>query len=1227
MAVWKKIIVSGSDADLNNITSTGNISSSGLLFVSTSDATTNPYLTVLIDTSSGRLYYTGSYGGGSGGGVSNFTELTNIPSDLYSSSLQTLGNITSSGNISASGTGPHYFSGSVQLDVGEKTITLGSISNEGVHADISTDAGSLFLQMNGGNLVQFGADALPSSTTNFDLGSPTRLWDNLYVNNISASGTFTISTGSLEKIVLGKGNIDSSLTNAKLSIHSSENNETLFSLKNLTNILFDIDATGKIRHDVNDVPFSFGENQQVSLGFSNTSKAFQIVNGEIINENLLFSVSQSGEVTIGNINDPTLLKVAGVVSASSISASGIIQATTFVGDGSNLTGLANVDALNEFTSSIQSEVNGLKLSTSSYAVLNENNSFNQITASGNISASGIIIGSNLTGSNTGDQDLTPYLISSLTSSFITTGSNVLLNDITASGNISASELKINQISASSLTASNILINEDLNLDGNFIFQGVQFTEAEAVQFTGSTTFGSGSNNTHTFTGSIIGSGSSFNFIGNTFRFNSDSFVQSSETSSLLKTSSFQELLDATGSFIITGSDQHVLLGDITSSGNISASGDLVLSGTASLNKLIVSTLPDGPLDSTYTNAKLSIHSEVGDLFSLFKGTNTHDRLFNISSSGEVSASGNIITKNLILDKFNDAKISFKDINGDTDTNTFEYNKWKASASADIIIENTAGGILLSSSVTASSNVEVDGIVITKQLQAYSNGDNGHLRDIIAFSHSLNLLKLGDSANDTILRGSTTTIKSHITASGNLSASGFLYISASDSDGLPHHQVLMNTSSGQLYYTTSLVGGAGGVSYNATQENGNNINLSNIVLNNFDPLNLVVGTEGGQLTMTFGEPPEHEILSFFSPSSPDSIAFNRDRFNLENDAYALSITYDLNGTSFSEGIIEEHNEQVLTFESILASDGSGATPAIQINSTNYPNLATGSHNFTATINTVKADGRIASRSIDLDLTLSKNNPGTPTITKTANIFPPEALIGTYIEEGATGSIVYNVNSGDANNWTPLEKNIGDDTGQYTFSNANGGSDSGVYTEATSDVTIDVNPTGYPQTKYIFQNWISPHQIVDGLHVNFNSPVLTRRLATNPNRIIYNRQRSFRYGTGSLGTLGDFNSLGGADYLRDLAIWTQTHGTIEHGKNTKNEIQNISSFNLDGTTADNSGRYFYIVYDKSQGTLNQITNVDTNLNEVDSFSGPHVLDNYHMYISNIRYSSYNFNLTFN
>ena len=50
-----------------NITASGDISASGLLFLSASDAAGSEYLTVLIDTGSGRLYYTGSYGGGGGG--------------------------------------------------------------------------------------------------------------------------------------------------------------------------------------------------------------------------------------------------------------------------------------------------------------------------------------------------------------------------------------------------------------------------------------------------------------------------------------------------------------------------------------------------------------------------------------------------------------------------------------------------------------------------------------------------------------------------------------------------------------------------------------------------------------------------------------------------------------------------------------------------------------------------------------------------------------------------------------------------------------------------------------------------------------------------------------------------------------------------------------------------------------------------------------------------------
>ena len=65
-----------------------------------------------------------------------------------------------------------------------------------------------------------------------------------------------------------------------------------------------------------------------------------------------------------------------------------------------------------------------------------------ITASSNISVSGTIIASNFSGTtsgtNTGDQDLSTYMLSANTASFAVTSSNVLFGNITASGNISAS---------------------------------------------------------------------------------------------------------------------------------------------------------------------------------------------------------------------------------------------------------------------------------------------------------------------------------------------------------------------------------------------------------------------------------------------------------------------------------------------------------------------------------------------------------------------------------------------------------------------------------------------------------------------------------------------------------------------------------------------------------------------------------------------------------------------
>ena len=68
MSQWKKIITSGSNAALNNIT-TNNINASGLLSFSSSETSDGTYKFLVQDTNDGRVYYTGSAGGGGGSSV------------------------------------------------------------------------------------------------------------------------------------------------------------------------------------------------------------------------------------------------------------------------------------------------------------------------------------------------------------------------------------------------------------------------------------------------------------------------------------------------------------------------------------------------------------------------------------------------------------------------------------------------------------------------------------------------------------------------------------------------------------------------------------------------------------------------------------------------------------------------------------------------------------------------------------------------------------------------------------------------------------------------------------------------------------------------------------------------------------------------------------------------------------------------------------------------------
>ncbi len=81
MPNWKKVVVSGSAANLHSLNvstdvTASNISSSGNIFGNLSENSSTSFKTVVVDPSTGQFYRTGSYGGGGGAGGGSSTDFT-----------------------------------------------------------------------------------------------------------------------------------------------------------------------------------------------------------------------------------------------------------------------------------------------------------------------------------------------------------------------------------------------------------------------------------------------------------------------------------------------------------------------------------------------------------------------------------------------------------------------------------------------------------------------------------------------------------------------------------------------------------------------------------------------------------------------------------------------------------------------------------------------------------------------------------------------------------------------------------------------------------------------------------------------------------------------------------------------------------------------------------------------------------------------------------------------
>ena len=214
------------------------------------------------------------------------------------------------------------------------------------------------------------------------------------------------------------------------------------------------------------------------------------------------------------------------------------QTGSFATTGSNsFTGSLDVSGSLTITGSLTVSGSGTFTNIGPFNQTGESLFIGNITASVNISASGDIVGSNLSGTNTGDQDLSNLVTNSSTASFAITGSDVLFGNVTSSGNISAS----GDIVANGLTTTN-------NIFGKNIFFSQDISGSINSSYFGDEYNAHGGDANSGFTLLSLGDKPSISAIGTSI-----------------------EIGNATNS-TQTGIS---LVGEVTASSNISASGDIV----------------------------------------------------------------------------------------------------------------------------------------------------------------------------------------------------------------------------------------------------------------------------------------------------------------------------------------------------------------------------------------------------------------------------------------------------------------------------------------------------------------------------------------------------------------------------------------------------------------------------------------------------------------------------
>jgi len=708
------------------------------------------------------------------------------------------------------------------------------------------------------------------------------------------------------------------------------------------------------------------------------------------------------------------------------------------------------------------------------------------------------------------------------------------------------------VSASRITASELLVDESTRVFGSFIYNGLELFQDNIIVRSGSTIFGSGSmpsEVTHQFTGSILNTGS-ISVIGGSISAPSFTgiFQGALSSSGQIKTAISGAFFEASASIdtrlnVIESELDNTLISS-------SAQLETAISGAfkeSSASIDIRLNAIESELDNTLISASAQIETAISGAFTDVSGS-LQTRLNVIESKTLISGSAQIETA--ISGAFTDVSASI-----DTRLNTIETELEETLISSSAQIASEISGAFQGQGVISSSAQ-----IATEISGAFANVSSSFnslsSKTLISSSAQIaNAISGAFTEASTSIDTRLNVIESEL-AEPLLSSSAQIATEISGafnnvpfSDAVDNNVVVYNPGTKKFFYTGSYANASttstGGVVQYQTSSISTPIDLTQLIINDFSN-DVSVTTNGGILTLTFGNPAD----PFFDSFTDD--VYETNRFSEVLDDYNLVPLYQLNDGNFIHGHISA---------STNTSDYIGVSEFTDqgIVSINYlkPFYRTGSHTFKAVVRYQPAIGPQAEITAFLPLQLNKLNPTDPVIenvtyTLEHNAFNADQL---EIEEGEQGSISWTTTGGDANGGSGWLQAL---PGFNNFSNS-----------------VTITATNVPSTGVVEQYWTSG--------TNHNEVLQY----TGSVSIEWTRVRSLRYISSGVTSYSEAEIL-------ELDNWTT--GTIKYGFNA---IQEIETCTLAFTPAI-TGEYLYIVYDADLGDVLSIKNTDSTFEEISGFN---------------------------